>query len=94
MISIRLRAARPDGSLVRGPAIAAFFSPGKDPEHLPGDRVPDREVPLIFDEDSRVYTAEVSSAGWAPGSWTMSGMVLSGDGTPSGWGWHVFTLDP
>ena len=60
LISVKLRAARPDGSLVRGPAIAAFFAPGKDPEHVPADRVPDREVPLSFDEDSRTYGGEVS----------------------------------
>ncbi len=94
LISVKLRAAKPDGSLVRGPAIAAFSAPGKDPEHVPADRVPDREVPLAFDEDSRTYGGEVSSKGWLPGTWTMSGMVLSGDGTPAGWGWYTFTVDP
>lgn len=93
-LAVKLRASRPDGTVVRGPAIAAFFCPGKDPGHDPADRIPDRQVPLSFDEASRIYAAEVSTAGWEPGAWTLQGTVLDASGVPSGWGWFSFTLDP
>jgi hypothetical protein len=93
-LAVRLRASRPDGSIIRGQAVALFFGPGKDPERVPADRVPDRTVPLSFDEPSRMYVAEVSSRGWEPGEWRMQGAVLGADGAPDGWGWFTFTLDP
>ena len=91
-LAVRLRAATPDGSAVRAPAMAAFYRPGKDPEHDPAHRVPDRVVPLAFDEASRVYGAEVSTAGWVPGTWTYCGTVTDDGGTPAGWGFCRFTL--
>ena len=91
-LAVRLRAARPDGSVVRAPAVASFYAPGKDPERLPADRVPDRVVPLVFDADSRLYGAEVSTAGWAPGVWTYCGTVSDGGAAPAGWGFCRFTL--
>jgi hypothetical protein len=93
-IAVKLRASRPDGSLIRGPAIAAFYCPGKDPQHDPADRIPDRQVPLSFDDTVREHTAEVSTAGWKPGTWTLQGTVLDAAGVPSGWGWYAFPLEP
>jgi hypothetical protein len=93
-LAVRLRAARPDGSVVRAAAVASFYGPGKDPERLPADRVADRQVPLSFDERERLYTAEVSTAGWKPGAWTYCGAVLDGSAAPAGWGWYRFTLEP
>jgi len=93
-LAVRLRAARPDGTVVRERAAAEFFAPGKDPERLPADRIPDRQVPLSFDSSSRLYTATVSTAGWVPGAWTGRGVVLDSSGAPAGWGWFTVTLDP
>lgn len=87
-LAVRMRAARPDGSVVRAPALAEFFAPGKDPERDPASRV----VPLVFDEASRLYGAEVSTAGWAPGLWTYRGTVTDGGAAPAGWGFCRFTL--
>ena len=93
-LEVRLRASRPDGSVVRGPAIAAFFCPGKDPRRVPADRIPDRQVPLSFDETSRTCAAQVSTAGWEPGAWTVRGTSLDASGVPAGWAWFSFTLEP
>ena len=93
-LEVNLRAATPAGSLLRGPGIAEFFCPGKDPEHTPADRVPDRQAPLSFDEAARTHTAQVSTAGWQPGAWTLRGAVLDAAGVPSGWAWFSFTLEP
>jgi hypothetical protein len=92
-LSVRLRAAKPDGQVVRAAAIAEFYRPGKDPEHQLADRIPDRQVPLSFDAASRTYGAEVSTTGWLPGDWTLRGSVLDASGVPSGWGWSGFTLE-
>lgn len=97
-IAVRLRVSRPDGKTVRpgdgSAAVAAFFGPGKDPQHRVSDREPDREVPLVFDEVTRTYGAEPSTAGWQPGTWTVQGKVLDGRGAADGWGWQWFTLEP
>lgn len=93
-ISVQLRASRPNGTTVRACAVAAFFAPGKDPQRRPGDREPDFEVQLVFDEVSRTYGAEPSTAGWEPGTWTVQGKVMGDCGAADGWGYHRFILEP
>jgi hypothetical protein len=93
-LSVRVRAARMNGSSHSAGAVALFFAPGKDPERVPADRTPDRQVILAFDAASRTYGAEVPTAGWAPGTWTVQGMVLGADGAPEGWDWHRFPVEP
>jgi hypothetical protein len=93
-LAVRVRGTRMDGSAHRHGAVAAFFAPGKDPEHVLADRVPDRQVPLGFDPVARVYGAEVRTDGWRPGTWTVQGTVLGPDGAPDGWAWYRFTLGP
>jgi len=93
-IAVRVRGNRLDGTAHDGGAVAAFFAPGKDPEHVPGDREPDRQAALGFDPVTRVYGAQVRTAGWAPGTWTCRGTVLGADGVPEGWAWFAFPLDP
>lgn len=91
---VQMRAARPDGTALTGPAMATFFGPGKDPEHNPGDRSPDREMPLSFDPVTRLHGAEISTTGWQPGSWTVQGRTLGGDGAPAGWAFARFGIEP
>jgi hypothetical protein len=93
-LAVRVRGARTDGKAHSGGAVAWFFAPGKDPEHVPADRVPDRQVVLSFDPASRTYGAEVSTRGWAPGDWVLQGVVLGPDGAPEGWDWFRFPLEP
>lgn len=93
-LAVRLRGTRADGRAHRSGAVAEFFAPGRDPEHDPADRIPDRQAVPAFDEASRTYAAEVSTAGWEPGSWTVRGAVLGPDGVPEGWAWFRFPLDP
>lgn len=93
-VRVSMRAATPEGKLLRGPGVASFFRPGKDPEHVLADRVPDREVPLPFSEVARGHQAEVSTAGWTPGAWTVQTKVLDDGGTPVGWAWYTLPLDP
>lgn len=93
-IAVRVRGSRPDGSAHRFGAVAVFFAPGKDPRVNPADRTPDRQVILALDPAARIYGAKVSTAGWAPGAWTVQGVVLGPDGAPEGWEWHAFTLEP
>lgn len=98
-LAVRVRGARPDGSAhrpgsgARG-AVAAFYRPGKDPEHVLADRDPDRVLVLAFDAVTRTYGAEVATAGWEPGTWTVRGVVLGADGTEEGWEFSRFGLDP
>lgn len=93
-LAVRVRASRPDGSLHRHGAVAWFYRPGKDPQRLAADRIPDRQVTLSFDAAARAYGAEVSTDGWEPGDWTMQGVVLGPDGAAEGWDWAGFPLDP
>jgi hypothetical protein len=92
-IAVRVRGARPDGSAHRHGAVAAFWGPGRDPRRDPGDRVPDRTAVLAFDPVTRTYGAEVRTAGWRPGTWTVRGIVLGPDGVPEGWDWYRFPLE-
>lgn len=93
-LEVRLRAASTDGRAVRGTAVAAFFAPGKDPQRVPADREPDRTAVLAFDEVTRTYAAQVSTAGWAAGAWTVRGTVLGPDGAADGWGYCTVLLGP
>jgi hypothetical protein len=93
-IAVRVRAHRPDGTSVRGTAVAAFFAPGRDPERNPDGRGPDTEAGLGFDAVTRTYGADVPTAGWAPGEWTVCGRVTGSGSDPSGWSWFRFTLEP
>lgn len=93
-VDVRVRAVRGDGSLHKGSALARFFAPGKDPEHDPADRDPDRQVVLAPDQGTRGYAAQVPTAGWPPGSWTVQAVVLAPDGTAEGWAWYRMPLDP
>jgi hypothetical protein len=93
-IAVLVRGNCLDGTAHHGGAIAEFFAPGRDPQHDPGDREPDSSVPLGFDPVTRTYGADVPTAAWAPGTWTVRGAVLGADGEPEGWGWYSFTLEP
>jgi hypothetical protein len=93
-LAVRLRAATPEGKAAGTAAVARFYGPGRDPEHDPADRVPDRTAVLAFDPASRAWQAGVPTAGWAPGTWTLQGVVLGPDGAAEGWAWHRFPLDP
>lgn len=93
-LAVRMRAARADGSPLDGPAVASFFRPGKDPEHVPADREPDLEAVLAFDPVTRLHGADVGTAGWEPGTWTVQGRTLGADGAPAGWAFHRFGVEP
>lgn len=93
-LDVKVRAVRGDGSVHKGSAVALFFAPGRDPEHDPADRSPDRQVVLAPDPAARGYAASVPTAGWAPGTWTVQGVVLGPDGSPEGWGWYRLPLEP
>jgi hypothetical protein len=93
-ILVRVRGVRGSGAAHRGSAVAAFFAPGKDPERDPASRDPDRLAVLAFDPAARAYAAEVPTLGWVPGTWTVRGTVLGPDGTPEGWEYSRFPLDP
>ena len=88
---VQMRAALADGTPLEGPAVASFFRPGKDPEHDLADREPDLEVALAFDPVTRLHHAQVSTAGWAPGTWTVRGRT-DGD-QPRGWAFSRFPLE-
>lgn len=93
-LAVRVRGVRMDGSPHSGGAVAAFYGPGKDPEHVLADREPDRQVVLSFDPVTRIYGGQVATAGWEPGTWTVRGVVLGSDGVPEGWEFSRFPLDP
>ena len=95
VLTVRVRGVRAaDGKAHASGAVAAFYGPGRDPEHVPGDREPDRQAALSFDPVTRVYGAQVRTDGWAPGTWTARGMVLGADGSPEGWDWFRFPVEP
>ena len=93
-MAVRVRGSRPDGSSHSAGAVAEFYTPGKDPEHVQADRDPDKLLILPFDPVTRTYGREVSTAGWEPGTWTVRGVVLGPDGVPDGWEFFRFPLDP
>jgi hypothetical protein len=82
-----------DGHLEAGAQVTAqFWAPGKDPEHDPAVRAhPDHCATCLLDPNTRRYVAEVSTEGWAPGTWTARGLV---GGEATGWGWRTFSLAP
>lgn len=70
-----------------------FYGPGKNPVKVPGDRVVDSGPhALLYDPDLQAYKAEVSTAGFAPGKWTVR-LRLSG-GVVDTWEYTTFTLKP
>jgi hypothetical protein len=92
-LAVRLRAATPEGKAAGTAAVARFYGPGRDPEHDPADREPDRVLVLPFDPVTRFYARDVATAGWAPGTWTLRGVVLDAGGTLEGWAWHRFPVE-
>ena len=46
-----------------------------------------------FDPVSRYYLIAVSTAGWAPGVWTVRGTISGGAGSYLSWSFFRFTLD-
>lgn len=92
-LAVRMRAATAGGVPLTGLAMASFFRPGKDPEHVVADRQPDREAVLVFDPVTRLHGAEISTAGWEPGTWTVQGRTLGADGAPAGWAFHQFGIE-
>jgi hypothetical protein len=92
-LTVRVRGIRPGGGVHDRGAVAQFYAPGRDPEHDPADREPDRVLVLPFDPVTRFYARDVATAGWAPGTWTLRGVVLDAGGTLEGWAWHRFPVE-
>jgi hypothetical protein len=91
---IRVTAGHPGGAPVTsGTVTAEFWSPGRDPERDPAAREsPDHAVPCEYDERSRRWLARVdSTAGWAPGTWTVRGRAVAAS-SAEGWAWQTFGL--
>lgn len=89
-IQVRLTAARAGAPVTAGTVVAEFWAPGRDPEHdLAARGTPDHAVPCAYDARTRRWSAAVSTAGWAPGRWTVRGRVR---GEHEGWAWQVLPL--
>jgi hypothetical protein len=84
-IVVRVTAARDGSPVTDGPVAAEFWAPGKDPEH----EVADYWAPCVYDERNRRWLARVDTTGWAPGRWTVRGVVR---GDEPGWAWSSFPL--
>jgi hypothetical protein len=97
-LAVRVRGVRADGTAHSRGAVAQFYAPGRDPEHDPAARDPDKVLVLPFDAVTRHYGADVRTVhpdgrAWAPGTWTVRAAVLGADGAPEGWAWYRFGVE-
>jgi hypothetical protein len=91
-IVVRLSAVRSGCPVITGQVTAEFWAPGTDPVSDPAVRAaPSFSVPCTYDESRRRWTAQVATAGWAPGVWTVRGRVAGSDGG-EGWAWQSLPL--
>ena len=89
-VLVRVTAARAGAPVTGGAVTAEFWAPGRDPEHDAAARGdPDHAAPCTFEPRSRRWLARVSTAGWAPGTWTVRSRVAGEDET---WAWATFGL--
>ena len=81
-VVLRSRAADPvtQRLLDDGTSVASLYNPSLDPESTPADRShPDFVAAQTWDSASRYYLATISTAGYAPGIWTVQVEFVSSE---------------